>query len=555
MFVRAKKRKNGTQAIQIVNNIRQGNKIRQKVIKHVGTAHNEEELKILLAAAHQIKEEFLFAQHPVLFTAEQLKQSEIKSSSKSTLPVDLKYIREKQRIITGFHHIFGDLYRQIGFDKVFSCYRVSGKVIEQLVLGRIAAPLSKLATVEYISRHFGFTFKPEQVYRAMDKINEEKIEKIKNITFNYTRSLFEQEITIVFYDCTTLYFESFTDDELRNFGFSKDYKHNQVQVILALAVTREGLPLGYDLFAGNIFEGHTMKKMVETLKEKFDKSRFVMVMDAAMLSKENIEYLQKENIGFIVGARLKNLPEEIKEKILDKSAYTMHTQKEKKKGKEKSYQVGYLRTSYGGDLDLIVSYHEKRAEKDAADRQKNIERLQERWKKTRNIQSFIGNRGYKRYLKVEGESRLEIDTEKIEKDAQWDGLHGVITNLKDVEVEAILSQYRGLWQVEESFRIHKHELSVRPVFHWTPRRIKAHIAIVYMAFSLMRYLQHKLQQAGHPISIAKAKESLMNVQASVLSDTRNGKHYALPSHMDKNAKEIYRIFNKKYNLTPYELII
>ena len=156
---------------------------------------------------------------------------------------------------------------------------------------------------------------------------------------------------------------------------------------------------------------------------------------------------------------------------------------------------------------------------------------------------MISNFGYQKFIKVSSDAQISIDKEKLIKAAAWDGLHGVFTNIKDLSAEEILEQYHGLWQVEESFRIHKHDLMVRPIFHWTPKRIKAHIAIVYMAFSLIRFMQVKLRQNGIKMSAEQVRNELVHAQTSILKHKLSGEFYAIPSKPSKKIKEIYAVFN------------
>ncbi len=142
---------------------------------------------------------------------------------------------------------------------------------------------------------------------------------------------------------------------------------------------------------------------------------------------------------------------------------------------------------------------------------------------------MISNYGYQKFIKIDAQSQATIDQQKVADEAQWDGLHGIFTNVKDLSALELLEQYHGLWQVEESFRLHKHDLLVRPIFHWTPKRIKAHIAIVYMAFSLVSFMQYKLSIAGLKLSPEKVREELTHVQESLLVDTQTGARYIIPS--------------------------
>ena len=240
----------------------------------------------------------------------------------------------------------------------------------------------------------------------------------------------------------------------------------------------------------------------------------------------------------------KTLPKEYRDKILESKPDLVY-QKE-------SDVLRLLELEYKG-LRLVVSHSSKRAEKDRADRSKAIDRLTKKLKKSKNIKDLVSNFGYKKYIKITGEHQIEIDEDKLAEDAQWDGLHGVFTNIKDLTASEILEQYHGLWQVEESFRLQKHDLLIRPIYHWKPRRIKAHIALVYMSFSLLRFMEYKLKSAGLKLSAEKIRNELVHAQVSIVRDRQTFKRYVIPSKPTETLKKIYRIFNKKYDVTPYLL--
>ena len=544
MFIRIKKiPKKNYYRVQIVENYRQRGRVKQKIVRHIGIAHNQEELEEYKKLAQIIMQIIDNQREPKLFSPAQLEKLKIKDNS--ALPVNLKNLREVERLIIGIDDIYGSLYDQVGYSKIFTGKPVSGQIIKHLVLGRIAYPRSKRSTQEFLSRDFGIEIKLEQIYRALDAIDDQAIEKIQQRSFQYTENLFSKDITIVFYDCTTLYFESFTEDELKSFGYSKDNKFNQSQVLLALAVSESGLPLGYELFSGNFYEGHTLKLVIEKLKKRLKAHRSIIVADSGLLNKENLHYLEKEGIEFIVGARLKSLKKTYQEQILDSKPML--------KKQPDGDVLRILEIPYSDSIRLIVSHSEKRAEKDRKDREKAIERLKKRLSQSKNIKNLLNNYGYKKYIKIQGDSKIEIDEDKLFSDAQWDGLHGIYTNIKDIEAEVLLSQYHGLWQVEESFRIEKHDLLIRPIYHWKPRRIKSHIAIVYMAFSLVRFLQYKLRSKGIKLSIERVREELLHAQISIVKDIKTLKRYVIPSKNTEELRKIYGAFNKKFNVTPYQL--
>jgi len=245
---------------------------------------------------------------------------------------------------------------------------------------------------------------------------------------------------------------------------------------------------------------------------------------------------------------LKSLSQTWKDRILDNKDYDK---------KEKEGEILRIATyHYSETQRLIVSHSTKRAEKDRRDRVKAIEKLRQKLEKSQKPESLISNYGYKKYLAMEGEVHVSVNEEKLEREALWDGLHGVMTNVRDkkMEVDEILSQYHGLWQVEESFRIQKHDLRVRPVFHWSAKRIRAHIAICFLAFSLIRFLQYRLRQkTGEYFSAERIREELFRVQESILIDTTDNNKYVIPSKPSHDAIRIYDVMNKKRHVVPYRL--
>jgi len=233
--------------------------------------------------------------------------------------------------------------------------------------------------------------------------------------------------------------------------------------------------------------------------------------------------------------------------VLDKEGYTVL-----KKDEENEYSIKELEIN---GQRLIVSYNRNNAKKDAYDRQQSIERLLAKIKKTNtNPTSLIGNFGYKKFIKVNGEATIEIDEEKIEKEKRCDGLHGIITNHTELKPEEVIHQYHGLWQVEENFRISKHDLKVRPVFHWTPKRIEAHIAICFMALTCARYLNYRIRTQQQSLSIEKIRQILTSIQISILKDIRTSKFYGVPSSIRQEAKKIYQTMGLKLSDVPFEIV-
>ncbi len=552
MFVRTRERDNGKVTILIVENVRESGKVRQKTVRTVATVLASEVERFRELAEH-IKAEMECEREPKLFPVQTLAEMVISSRKRSLgdespLPVNMRKMREESRIVTGIHDIYGSLYDEIGISRVLKSCRVSGSVMKDIVMARLATPCSKRSSCELLERDFGIKIPLEKIYRMMDTLNERKINRLQDICWNHSKGLLTEEIKVMFYDCTTLYFESFTQDELRSFGYSKDHKFNQGQVLLALMVTREGLPVGYDVFPGNMYEGDTFKQAIEKIKTRYKVKRAIIVSDSGLLSRPNIELLEKEGLEFILGARLRSLSDKWQDRILDNTDYDK---------KEKEGEILRISTySYTKSRRLIVSHSSKRAEKDRKDREKAIEKLRQKLEKSKKPESLISNYGYKKYLAVDGDVQVHIKEEKIERESLWDGLHGVFTNIKekDMKAEEVLSQYHGLWQVEESFRITKHDLKVRPVFHWSAKRIKAHIAICFVAFSLIRFLQHRIREkTKENFSPERIREELYRIQESILKHTVDNNKYVVPSKPSQDAIKIYDVMNMQRYVVPFRL--
>lgn len=556
MFIREKHTPNSNKtAIQLVENIRQGNRVVQKVIRHFGYALNTKEIEELKKIALRYKYELEHQGQLDLFTDDKeqdIVERVIKALDKEEekdLPVNLRDLREEQRLSLGVQYSYKQIYDSIGFNVLNSKNTRRNELAKRLfhvVLARIIKPMSKRKSVGFIEEEYGVEIDLNGVYRLMDKLTEQKIERIKQLSYNYVNDLLSEELNVIFYDCTTLYFESTHSDEVRSNGYSKDGKFNEVQVLLSILVTDRGLPIGYELYEGNKYEGHTLRDAIERLHSKYKINKIIFVADSGLLSKDNIDLLQSHNEQFIVGARIKNLPEELTRQILDKSLYNPLNDQEED-------PITYQEITLEKGLRLIVTYSEHRAQKDKYDRQKAIESLQKRLSKSKNLKSLLNNYGYKKFLKVEGESNLKLNEEKIIEWQAWDGLHGILTNIptRQATVEQILHHYKGLWQVEETFRISKHTLRMRPIFHWEPRRIKAHIAICYMALVCTRVMEHKVRLQYKKMSPLSIHHELLKMQISVLKDLKTGHRYALPSKASQEGKKILQIFGKKWTETPW----
>lgn len=554
MFIRIKTTPNSPRkSVQLVESVRDGDKVKQKIVRHVGIAMDDDELRRLQELAMHIKLKIENEHTPTLFPAEELAdlanaaRKKTFEKDKKPLPVDLTDLREEQRFIMGIHDIYGNLYKELGFSTAFASPKrneAMGQMLRDIVLARIANPLSKRASVAMLERDFGITLNLDRVYQMMSKLDVHTIRRIQDRARTSASSLLGQRIDVLFYDCTTLYFESFNEDDLKQYGYSKDFKFNQAQVLLALLVTPEGLPMGYEVFPGASFEGHTLIPILKNLKSTYELNNIIFVADRGLLSEENLLFLEQEKFQYIVGARLRNLPKSLQEKILDEKNYVACA--DEKEGKFATFNQGNGRR-------LIVNYNLNRAEKDRTDREKSVQKLFSKLQKNKNPKDLISNYGYKKYIQVEGKATAKLDKQKVEQAAKWDGLQGVITNHSDLSAESIMTHYHSLWHIEESFRINKHDLKVRPIFHWTPPRIRAHIAIAFMAFTCVRHLEYRVALQYQKMSPEAIRKELLHVQMSVLKHRKTRKRYCIPSKISQEAKKIYQISGVKYSAVPFQL--
>lgn len=546
MFVRIKSTPNSLKkAVQIVESVRRGEKVSQKIIRHIGYAVDEDELSKLKILAESIKIKLEAGSQQLLFSPEALAGFRSKSADKepdAEYKVNLKELIEEDRTISGIHDVYGALFNQLGYSAVFknpARQKAMVDAYKHIVMARIANPQSKMASVDMLEENFGVSLDLHRVYRMMDNIDDAAIERLTEITYRNTLDILGGKIDIIFFDATTVYFESFSSDEFKSIGFSKDLKFNQPQVLFCLMVNKDGLPIGYRIFPGDTYEGHTLIPVLKDLRQRYKIDKVVFVADAGMFNQDNLKELEVEGFEYVLGARLKNLSNNLKEKILERKHYSG----------DADFCIAQF--EYEAGRKLVVSYKESRARKDALDREKTIARIRKKINKQKNPKEYLANYGCKKYLKISGVSQIELDEDKIKEARLWDGLHGVITNAKDVSNEEILRQYVNLWHIEEAFRITKHDLKVRPIFHWTESRIKAHLAICFTAYALVRYLEYRVRMQYKNLSIEKIRQSLIRVQTSILYHVKKKIRFALPSRISRDAKKIYRIMNLTRSLTPW----
>lgn len=475
----------------------------------MGVGRTEQELSRLTLKAHA-----LLKQHQgelELFIDEEESQYESILSNLSNNQIQ----------VVGPELIYGRLFDKIGYNQI------SEELFRHLVLARLYNPGSKLKAIDYLRHYMGIDKKIQDLYRFLDKLNDNLKEQVEDISFARTKEVLGGRIGVVFYDMTTLYFESSDEDDLRKAGYSKDGKHQCPQIFLGLLVGTGGNPIGYDIFEGNIFEGHTLIPILQKFERRFSLKRPVVIADSGLLSKTNIALLEERKYEYILGGRPKNETEAIRQQILSLSLGNGESAVLRKSGRQR----------------IIVSYSKRRADKDLKNRDRGLKRLERQIKSGKLTKSNINNKGYNKYLKMRGEVTIEIDYEKYEADAAWDGIKIFITNTK-LKAEKVIENYRHLWFIERAFRINKTDLRIRPIYHRLRNRIEAHICISFVAYSILLELERILKKNKSPISLKQAEELTKRMYqiTVVLPSSGKPKHFLL--NMDEKQRELYAMILK-----------
>ena len=513
--VRTTKTASGATAIQVVRY--QDRKT--IVVCHIGSAQKPQEVNSLKQAALQwIERE---SKQLSLFPQERKADSKV-------------LILDKARYL-GFRHTFfleviGKIFQDFKFNQL------KNQLLLDLTMMRIIEPVSKLESLELLGEMFGIHYGKSSLYQAITTFPvlkgqaEEKVVQFAKKHFNF-------DFSLVFYDVTTLYFESFKEDGdengkvgLRKNGFSKDNKSNQPQIVIGLIVNREGFPVSYEIFSGNTFEGKTFIPTILKFKDTHKVVTLTVVADAAMISLENVQELIKNNLSYIVGARMAGLkPEQIKEISIK---LTRKTQDLKELAKRDGSSMR-IETKRGV---LVCDFSLRRYQKDKREMNKQIAKAQ---------RQLLDNKGVTRtkFLKNKNDKKTEqiINTELIEKTKLLLGIKGYYTNLTHEKDKTIINHYHSLWYVEKAFRIAKSDLSMRPIYHFKENTIKAHILICFMALAITKYMELKTGK-----STRKLVKLLRNITDARILNTLTGEEIILRKEMNEEEKQLWKTLTVSY---------
>src|SRR5690606_31153674 len=433
----------GARAVQVIYYLN-----RKRVIyKHIGSAKTDSELETMLVVA----QDFIDNYAPTLpFEIETKFDNLLYLDKADFLGVYYTYLYE----------ILSAIIKKVGLSGI------NKQFLLDLVIMRILDPSSKLRSIELLETCFGIKHSRKSFYKSARNWLSLK-EEVEQIVIKFLKENYDFNFELLFYDVTTLYFETFDADEFRKQGFSKDNKFLHPQILVALMVTPEGFPVGYEVFPGNTFELHTILPVVKTFIQKHSIKHFTIVADAAMISNDNVEELSKAGINYIVGARLGNIGNELFQRIhsslVREDGNTIRLQTEK----------GYL----------ICSFSNTRYRKDKYEMEKQIQRAEILLKEPGKIKKV-------KFLKTDNKEPA-LNNELINRTKVFLGIKGYYTDLEEsiVDNETVISRYHDLYKIEQAFRISKNDLKTRPIFHFKEEPIKLHLLICFMALVISKHIE------------------------------------------------------------------
>lgn len=469
MRIRTVKTASGKHALQVVSKY-QG---KLKVHKHIGTYENDTQKQILHDKAIKYIEE---------------------ENHQISLIEHLTSIKLKDIIVTENKPLFAYQLFSHCFEKIgFSSY--PDEIIKDLVIARLYQPTSKLETQEILTDLFEKTYSIKTIYRHLKKSLDLGIkDHFQKALIDFSRNELKDNLKLIFYDVTTLFFESQIKSQLRDFGFSKDHRSSDTQIVIGLVVTKQGFPLYFDIFQGNTFEGNTFVGVVKNIQKLLGSEELIVIADSAMISRGNMKQLDTNGIGFIVGARIANLPQNLIDRI------SQELQSEDGKITTVSYQ----------NYRLICQYLKSRAAQDRFNRNKQLDRARA------VIESpHLATRSY-RFVKRKVKDKYVINQTLFNKAEMLEGIKGFITNTLLLE-QTIIDRYHDLWNIEKSFRITKSDLAARPIFHRLDKTIKAHMIIVFASLAIAKYIELSTN-----LSLHKVLKLCSKVLTNKLTNTKTG---------------------------------
>ena len=487
MFIRKKTfyREDGTKReyLQIVKTHREKDKVRQKVICNLGRIEKLQERSI-----------------------DTLIQGMARFSEKLTVIEAGKDLLGKESKEYGAPLIFQRLFQSLGLGDILSTSLAHHnhifplkEAIFAMVLNRILAPSSKLRVYEWLDEVYDPSFqgiKIQHLYRSLDFLDNHKHEIEKGI-FERIKNLFNLKLNIVFYDTTSVYFEGKGPEELARKGFSRDKRPDLNQVVIGILMTDEGVPIASETFPGNSYDANTLRVALDTLSRRFNIGRIILVADRGMVSKKNLSLIEDEGYEYIVGVKMRYL-RRVRDQVLSTPGRYRKVEDNLK-----------VKETVLDGVRYIICSNPEEGEKDRHDRDAIIANLEQKIKTGSLSRVLTGDA--KRFCSIEAQ-RILLSQEKIQKEARYDGKYVLQTTTK-LSSEEVARAYKNLWMIEHAFGDLKNIFKIRPIFHWTPSRVRGHIFICFLAFLLTVTLQRRLSEIGVRQSVRKVIRDVGKVKA------------------------------------------
>ena len=413
------------------------------------------------------------------------------------------------------------IYYELGIDKI--CEEISNKyqfkydldnILSRLIYGRIIFPSSKLATNE-LSKKFieQPNFELQHIYRALEVINKEN-DFIQAELYKNSLKISKRNTGVLYYDCTNYFFEIEEEKGIRQYGPSKEHRPNPI-IQMGLFMDGDGIPLAFNINAGNTNEQITLTPLEETIMKDFDLSKFVVCTDGGLSSNDNRKFNNKDDRAFITTQSIKKLKKHLKEWALskenwklagDNKTYDISQIEETEESKDFYYNKTFYKKRWikenGLEQSLIITYSIKYKNYQQKIREKQIERARKALNSKNLKLDKVNQNDFKRFItttnitedgEIAEKKVYTINENEIAKEEQYDGFYGVCTNLEDDADEIIKVNHRR-WEIEESFRIMKSELKARPVYLSRDDRIQAHFMTCFISLLIHRILEKKLDE-------------------------------------------------------------
>jgi len=373
------------------------------------------------------------------------------------------------------------------------------------------------------------------LYRAMAFLGEEIEDQAQSTPFSprCTKDVVEERLfmlnrhlysglDLVFFDTTSIYFEGAGGQTIGERGFSKDHRPDLNQMVVGVVLDDNGRPLCCEMWPGNTTDVTTLIPVVDRIRSRFNVSKFCVVADRGMISKETLSEFEKpENkVPYILGVRMRNVLE-VKRDVLSRAANFQEVVPEGTRVKDASPLK--VQEVWVDNRRYIVCVNSKQARKDAADRESILASLEEQLRN--GPKALVGNRGYRRYLKFEKNSAT-IDRKKVEQEAMFDGKWVLRTNTR-LSAKNVALKYKELWQVEHTFRDMKSVLETRPVYHRLDETIRGHVFCSFLALMLKKELYRRMEGSGHSFEWAEIKQDLKALTETIIEE--DGKRMAVRS--------------------------